>query len=66
MSRASESLTLPQLNWKKATCEVCGDNFDYIGKKRPHTCKKGECLYKFQYNINPQTWASHQPGLFEA
>jgi hypothetical protein len=53
------------MNWKQATCEVCGETFDYSNKRRPATCKKGECKYKYEYKIDPQGWASHQPGLFD-
>ena len=63
---ANPTATLPNLNWKKASCEVCGETFDYIKKRRPHTCNKGDCQYKYQYRIDEDTWATHQPDLFEA
>lgn len=56
---------LPRLDWKTATCEVCGRAFEYIGKKKPHICKDGECIYKFQHQIEPEKWASYQPTLFD-
>ena len=66
MSKNGHSLSLPSLKWKQATCEVCGETFDYSSKRRPPTCKKGECKYKFEYKIDPQSWASHQPELFDS
>lgn len=65
MKKASGKINLPKLNWKKATCEVCGQSFDYTGQRQPRTCKNGDCLYKFQYQINTDQWASHQPTLFD-
>jgi hypothetical protein len=65
MSKENNSPSLPDLNWKQARCDVCGETFDYMSKRRPPTCKKGECKYKYEYKIDPQTWASHQPGLFD-
>ena len=65
MSKDNNSPSLPDMDWKQATCEVCGDSFDYSTKRRPHTCRKGECKYKYEYKIDEQTWASHQPGLFD-
>lgn len=65
MKKSSGKITLPKLIWKKTTCEVCGETFDYNGKRRPHTCKNGECLYKYQYQIKTDQWASHQPTLFD-
>ena len=58
-------LSLPQLDWKTATCRVCGNSFDYLGKRRPPTCKNGDCRYRWEHRINPHTWAGHQIGLFE-
>ena len=65
MKQDNHGLSLPKMNWKKATCEVCGEAFDYSSKRPPHTCKKGECKYKYEYKIDPQSWASHQPELFD-
>lgn len=65
METARGKISLPKLDWKKATCEVCGETFDYTGQRRPHTCKKGDCKYKYQYKIESETWARHQPTLFE-
>jgi len=56
---------MPKLDWKTATCEVCGRTFEYLGQRKPHTCKDGECLYKFQHRIEPEKWASYQPTLFD-
>ena len=65
MANSLPKLTLPDLDWKTATCEVCGKPFDYLGKRRPHTCKDGNCRYVYANKINPDKWATHQPGLFE-
>ena len=65
MCDTKKSLTLPKLDWKKGVCEVCGESFDYITNRRPHTCKKGECKYKFEYKIKPETWVNHQFSLFD-
>ena len=56
---------MPKLDWKATTCEVCGRSFEYIGKKKPHICKDGECIYKYQHKIDPEKWASYQPTLFD-
>jgi len=56
---------LPQLNWKQATCEVCGKEFDYFTPKRPRVCKNGDCKYKFHYKIDEKSWVSYQPTLFD-
>jgi len=58
-------LSLPDYNWKKATCVVCGNTFDYLKAKRPPTCKNGECIHTYHYKIDPQTWAGYQPTLFD-
>ena len=65
MADKMPKLTLPQLDWKSSTCEVCGKPFDYLGKRRPHVCKDGNCRYTYENKINPEKWAAHQPGLFE-
>lgn len=65
MSEPRRKLTLPKVDWKTATCEVCGEPFDYMGKRRPHTCQTGECRYKYHYKIEPKTWATYQPTLFD-
>lgn len=62
---STATIGLPKLSWKSATCEVCGRSFDYLGKRRPHACKNGDCQYKYSYKIAPETWFSHQPGLFD-
>jgi hypothetical protein len=51
--------------WKTGTCEVCGRSFDYLTARRPHTCPDGECRFKYHFRIEPETWASHQPTLFD-
>lgn len=58
-------LTLPDLDWKTTTCVVCGQPFDYLGKRRPRTCKNGRCRYIHHYRIAPETWANHQLSLFD-
>ena len=60
------SVKLPKLNWKTATCEVCGKSFDYMTKRKPRTCNSGDCQYKFHYKIDVTSWATHQPNLFDA
>ncbi len=59
-------IKLPELAWKRATCEVCGESFEYLGKRQPHTCKTGECIYRFKHLIEPAAWASYQPTLFDS
>lgn len=66
MPETNRKLTLPKVAWKTATCEVCGEPFDYMGKRRPHTCQTGECRYKYHYKIEPKSWATYQPTLFDA
>ena len=61
---AKSKLTLPKLDWKKGSCTVCGESFDYCARKKPATCKKGECLHKFHYRIDQDKWADFQPDLF--
>ncbi len=58
-------ISMPTLDWKTATCIVCGKPFDYHGKKKPKICRDGGCRYKFEYNIDPDKWAGHQSGLFD-
>jgi len=65
MTAENKGLTLPELSWKKATCTVCGDDFDYLSSRRPPTCRKGECKYKYEYKIDRGKWAVHQFSLFE-
>jgi len=65
MSKKPPEPKMPKLDWKTATCEVCGRTFEYLGQRKPHTCKDGECLYKFQHRIEPEKWASYQPTLFD-
>jgi len=65
MSDSTPSISIPKSSWRTATCEVCGGQFDYLGTRRPHTCKNGDCLYKYHYKIEPRTWASYQPTLFD-
>lgn len=60
-----KSAKLPQLNWKKTKCEVCGNEFDYFTSKRPRVCKNGDCKYKFHYKIDQKSWAGYQPTLFD-
>jgi len=57
---------LPELPWRKATCEVCGECFDYLKKRPPHTCNDGECRYKYEHGIDRTSWANYQPTLFDA
>jgi len=58
--------SLPKLNWRTTTCEVCGKPFDYLSKKRPKTCNDGNCQYKFHYQIDKKSWATYQPTLFDS
>ena len=64
-SDTNNSASLPKLSWKTTTCEVCGASFDYISRRKPHVCKQGDCIYKYEYKIEPHTWASYQPTLFD-
>jgi hypothetical protein len=66
MSTERPKLTLPKIEWKTAECEVCGKPFDYSSKKRPHVCRDGTCRYKWEHKIDPDSWARHQPTLFES
>ncbi|MEE8575804.1 MAG: hypothetical protein V3T31_00985 [candidate division Zixibacteria bacterium] len=66
MDNNKSDIKLPVLGWKTATCEVCGEPFDYLNRKRPHTCRNGECLYAFRYRIKEEEWASYQPTLFDS
>jgi len=59
-------IILDRDHWKTATCEVCGRSFDYLSPRRPRTCPDGECRYKYHYKIEPHSWASYQPTLFDA
>jgi len=64
-SSNEKSASIPQLVWRKATCRVCGETFDYSSRRAPATCRKGECLYKYHYKIEMETWADYQPTLFD-
>jgi len=55
---------MPDLPRHKAICEVCGKEFSFYGKRRPHTCHDGECRHAYHYNIRPESWANHQFDLF--
>jgi len=36
------------IRWAKATCPVCGEQYDYIeGGHKPPTCNKFDCLYRW-------------------
>ncbi|MCK4633156.1 MAG: hypothetical protein KAT79_07770 [candidate division Zixibacteria bacterium] len=65
MSKERSKLSLPKLSWQRSVCEVCGKAFDYPGKRKPHTCNSGECRHKYHYKIDPTTWASYAPTLFD-
>lgn len=65
MTDKQPRLELPKLDWKTTTCVVCGQAFDYLGKRRPATCQHGKCKYIHHYKIAPSTWASHQLNMFE-
>ena len=56
---------MPQQDWRKATCPVCGETFDYLGNRRPKVCRAPECKYKFQFKIDRDSWADFQPSLFD-
>jgi len=58
--------SLPKFEWKKATCVVCGESFDYLSKRRPATCRSGECRYRYHYKIDREQWADYQPSLFDS
>lgn len=60
----SPKISLPDLNWKTATCVVCGKPFDYHGRRKPKTCRNGACRYRYEYKIEPEKWAGHQNNLF--
>ncbi len=64
-TKPDRRIVLPDLDWKTATCPVCGDGFDYLTKRRPRTCNKGECLYRYHYEIEKNRWVGHQPDLFD-
>ena len=64
MQNDKPEIKMPDLDWKVGECEVCGKPFKFLGKRKPHTCRDGECRYKFDYKISPENWASHQPDLF--
>ncbi len=64
MSDDKPRLNMPDLPRHKTICEVCGREFSFYGKRRPHTCNDGECRHAYHYNIRPDTWANHQFDLF--
>ena len=64
-TQKTSKTSLPDLPWRKATCEVCGSTFDYLKRRAPHTCNDGECRYKYQHGIDRTTWANYQPTLFD-
>jgi hypothetical protein len=55
MQSKRTDIKLPNFQWKETPCEVCGNVVKYVNK-RPHT---------FEYKINKESWANHQPGLFD-
>jgi len=65
MNDSPYKTSLPKLQWKTSTCEVCGKPFDYLSQKRPKICKNGDCQYKFHYKINEKSWATYQPSFFD-
>ncbi|MBU0982498.1 MAG: hypothetical protein KKA42_01410 [candidate division Zixibacteria bacterium] len=65
MAIQKSEIKLPDLDWKKATCEVCGESFEYLGKRSPRICKNGDCRYKHKHRIEPSSWACYQPTLFD-
>jgi len=62
---ADKKLETPDLIWRRTTCRVCGKGFDYSSRRAPAVCRDGDCRYKYHYKIEPQTWADHQPTLFD-
>jgi hypothetical protein len=64
MESKRTDIKLPNFQWRETPCEVCGNVVKYLNK-RPHTCNNGDCRYKFEYKINKESWANHQPGLFD-
>lgn len=63
MNKRSDA-KLPKLDWKRTTCPVCGRTFEYSSKRAPKVCRDGTCRYKFEYQIDPTSWASYEPDLF--
>lgn len=33
-----------KLVWRKASCPICGEGFDYIHAPKPKTCGSFECI----------------------
>jgi|GEM_PF-5973168 len=56
---------MPRFQWRQATCQVCGQVFDYLGNRRPRVCRSPECRYKYQFKIDRDRWADYQPTLFD-
>ena len=63
-SDSRAEIEMPSIAWKRATCVVCGQTFDYLSARRPPTCNMGECRYKYHYGVEKNGWANHQPDLF--
>jgi len=36
----------PTLQWLKATCPICGKEYEHLSNYKPKTCGKFECLQK--------------------
>lgn len=64
-SENDKNASMPTLAWRKATCRVCGETFDYSSRRAPATCRSGECRYKYHYKIDTHKWADYQPTLFD-
>ncbi|MFH1686716.1 MAG: hypothetical protein ABIE70_04255 [bacterium] len=56
---------MPELAWRRGTCPVCGEGFDYLNQRQPSTCNNGDCRYRYRYKIEPSSWADYQPTLFD-
>jgi hypothetical protein len=65
MNAEKKSFQLPPVQWRTATCPVCGQPFKYLSKNRPRTCRDGDCLYKYHYQIDRERWADYQPTFFD-
>lgn len=35
-----------QLNWQKATCPICNEEYVYLPVFKPKTCGKYNCVYE--------------------
>jgi hypothetical protein len=40
------------LQWLKATCPICGKEYEYLPDYKPATCSKFDCLQKYHAKGN--------------